>query len=368
MKTTIGALKLALARVMKATDTKNVVAVLDDKGIFSLHGYFGGAHAKAIVKAMESGSIGRFRTNLNGKLIAGILSGLPADTEVRLNKVARGIQFAFGGAKIVLDHTEELQLEAFDADKSKVTEVTVAKASDFSAALRSVMSFASKDDLRFFLRGICIHGSADGQMILAATDGFRVGVRKTQLSMAADLSIILPREFAFGLADILEGDKLVAISVQTTADTVRRMIFATDDFTLNAPLLSAKFPDYAKVIPGADRANFAVEVNAREMASAIERMSLVSTTSVSLGFYPSDEQIIVRSTDEESREAVGVSYIQRADDKMLPMFCPRYLTAALACPGDETVTIMSIPTKTGSGILIENQAKDWKAFVMGVNA
>ena len=343
---------------MKATESRNILAELTVEG-FYLHGYSNGAHAKANVDYEDDGV--NFKANLNGKLIAGILSGMPGNTDVHIKKVTRGIEFKFGGAKLILDEVQELDLEDFENVVATPEVVASIKASDFSDALKSVVTFASKDDTRFYLRGVFMT-SVEGKMVLVATDGFRMAENKTSFDLRDDSEgVIIPREFAHGMADILDGDSTVQILMMKSDPldgiNVRRVIFKTDNFELNSPVICGKFPNYSAVIPTEDQVMFSLNTDQKQFLNAIERIALVSGAYVRLSF--NENGVIVQSPDGESSElSAGMNCNGKTHEQG---YTARYLASAINATDSGVIKLFSQPGK----LLLKNERQGWQAVVMG---
>jgi len=107
---------------------------------------------------------------------------------------------------------------------------------------------ASMDDARPVLTGVLVE-IEDGDMTLAAADGFRLSVRKAHLSSPAPGAIkaIIPARALSELARILgDEEKTVTMILPPNRGQV---IFRTKNLELVSQLIEGTFPDYRGIIP-----------------------------------------------------------------------------------------------------------------------
>ena len=119
---------------------------------------------------------------------------------------------------------------------------------DFKDMIQQVAFAASDDEARPVLQGVKMDVVENG-ITLAATDGFRISVRKEALSfpVAQDISILIPARAMNELARIFsEADKSVRMVVPPNRGQV---IFRLKDAELVSQLIDGNFPDYKSIIP-----------------------------------------------------------------------------------------------------------------------
>ncbi|MBB5515456.1 DNA polymerase-3 subunit beta [Rubricella aquisinus] len=134
----------------------------------------------------------------------------------------------------------------------------------------------STEETRYYLNGVYMH-AADGPngatLRCVATDGHRLARIDADLPDGADTlpGVIVPRKTVGELGKLLsDDDMIIAVSVSET-----KVRFATPDITLTSKVIDGTFPDYTRVIPK-DNPN-RLEVDAKEFASAVDRVSTVSS-------------------------------------------------------------------------------------------
>ena len=131
------------------------------------------------------------------------------------------------------------------ADFSEGLDINV---SDLKEMIQQVVFAASTDDARPILTGVLT--SVEGnQVTLAAADGFRLSVRKAQLSSTAPRSIsaIIPARALGELARISgDGNQVVTMVLPPNRGQV---VFRMSEIELVSQLIEGSFPDYEQIIP-----------------------------------------------------------------------------------------------------------------------
>jgi DNA polymerase-3 subunit beta len=131
------------------------------------------------------------------------------------------------------------------ADLSQGVQVNVA---DLKEMIQQVAFAASSDEARPILTGVllAVNGS---RMTMAAADGFRLSVRKTDLEtpVARPINAVIPARALTELARIAgEGDQTVTMIMPPGRGQV---IFRLKEAELVSQLIEGSFPDYEQIIP-----------------------------------------------------------------------------------------------------------------------
>ena len=122
------------------------------------------------------------------------------------------------------------------------------KVNDLKEMIRQVAFAASTDEARPILTGVLVTIEA-GYLTMAAADGFRLSVRKTELTSAAARSVVavVPARALSELARIAgDGDRDVEMILPPGRGQV---IFQMKDIQLVSQLIEGTFPDYEQIIP-----------------------------------------------------------------------------------------------------------------------
>jgi len=121
---------------------------------------------------------------------------------------------------------------------------------DLKELIRQVVFAASTDEARPILTGVMVEIEGN-QITLAAADGFRLSVRKADLSSSdsQQISAVIPARALSELARIAgDGDEVVTMVVPPGRGQV---IFRTKDVELVSQLIEGTFPEYEQIIPQA---------------------------------------------------------------------------------------------------------------------
>lgn len=134
----------------------------------------------------------------------------------------------------VTDLSQGLQLNVTDL-KEMIQQVAFAASS-------------ATDEARPVLTGVMVNVKGN-KLVMAAADGFRLSVRKAELSSPATRAInaIVPARALIELARIAaDGDKIVTMAMPSGRGQV---IFRMDDIELASQLIEGTYPDYEQIIP-----------------------------------------------------------------------------------------------------------------------
>ncbi len=119
---------------------------------------------------------------------------------------------------------------------------------DVKEMIQQVAFAASADEARPVLQGVSltVNGS---ELMMAATDGFRISVRKTQLSSSVHqpIAAIVPARALNELARVAgDGEQTVVMVLPPGRGQV---LFHMKDVELVSQLIDGNFPDYRAIIP-----------------------------------------------------------------------------------------------------------------------
>jgi DNA polymerase-3 subunit beta len=122
------------------------------------------------------------------------------------------------------------------------------KVSEIKEMIQQVAFAASSDDARPVLQGVMVTVK-EGEITLAATDGFRISVRKAALAapVRSAVNAIIPARAMSELARIAsDGEETVTMVIPQGRGQV---IFHLKDAELVSQLIDGNFPDYRAIVP-----------------------------------------------------------------------------------------------------------------------
>jgi DNA polymerase III subunit beta len=192
----------------------------------------------------EEGSI-----TVPARLLTDLVSTLPNDTvhlSVNSSTCTLSVRCSSSSTEIKgIDAQEFPPMPATD-----MSEGVRIKVSDFKEMVQQVTFAASTDEARPVLQGIQTTVNAE-DIVMAATDGFRVSVRKLPLTspVRKTMSMIIPARALNELARIAtDGEGEVCMIIPSGRGQV---VFRLDSAELVSQLIDGSFPDYKVIVPRA---------------------------------------------------------------------------------------------------------------------
>jgi len=131
------------------------------------------------------------------------------------------------------------------SDPGKGVQINI---SDLKEMIQQVVFAASTDEARPVLMGVLVSLN-DGQITMAAADGFRISERKASLSqpVSQPMTAIIPARAMSELARVAsEADQTVSMLVTPQRSQV---IFRLKDVEVVSQLIDGNYPDYKQVVP-----------------------------------------------------------------------------------------------------------------------
>ena len=245
-------------------------------------------------------------TTVSAHLLYDIVRKLPDGAEVDIAVADGHAMISAGRSNFRLP---TLPVEDFPTisggDMPDAFSVTAADMRDMIDATRFAIS---TEETRYYLNGIYIHKSEQGDLCAVATDGHRLALTRQGLPAGASSmpSVIVPRKAVTELRKLLDDfDGEIGMSLSDT-----RAEFSFGTVRLKTKLIDGTFPDYTRVIPrGNDRI---MQVDSASFSAAVDRVSTISSEksrSVKMRLQPGSLSLSASSTDASSAdEALEVSY------------------------------------------------------------
>lgn len=216
----------------------------------------------------EEGSV-----TVPSRTFADLVSTLPADSvTLALNTRTQTLNVRCG--------TNSTEIKGIDAQEfppmpvPDLAEGVNLSVADFKEMIQQVAFAASADEARPTLQGVLTTISG-AEMTLAATDGFRISVRKLALEDAPALqrAVIIPARALTELARIaVDGEQQVIMNLPPGRGQV---VFHLKNAELSSVLIEGNFPDFRAIIPRSFKTHTVVSkgelLNACKQAEIIAR-------------------------------------------------------------------------------------------------
>ncbi|MBV9174951.1 MAG: DNA polymerase III subunit beta [Chloroflexi bacterium] len=203
-------------------------------------------------------------------------------------------------------------------------------------AINQVVFAAAPDDTRPVLAGVLMR-MGNGELTLAAADGFRLAVRTLPLPDGGpDLTMIVPARTLSEVARLLPDDSDEQVAINTTPNG-NQVYFGFGKTEITSRLIDGQFPDYQRIIPSDSKTR--VELSTTDFLRATRAAAVFARDNsniVRLECSPSREDaelalgsVLVKSTSAEMGDNEGrLDASVQGDDTQIA-FNGRYLRDAL---------------------------------------
>jgi DNA polymerase III subunit beta len=296
---------------------------------------------------IEEGSI-----TVPARTFTDLVGTLPSDSmQLTLNPRTQTLNVRCGGSNTDIKGIDAQEFPPMPVpDLSEGIELNVA---DFKEMIQQVAFAASGDEARPVLQGVMM-SVAGSEMTLAATDGFRISVRKAALSNPANrpMSAIIPAKALSELARIAaDGEQTVTMVVPPGRG---QALFHLKDAELISQLIEGNYPDYKAIIPRSFKTrtilSTAAFLKACRQAEIIAREgnNVIRLNMTPGGDQPGQVEISAQTEETGSSEIVVDATIEGSP--LLIAFNVRFLREVLDVVKTPNVTLES-NTATTPGLL-----------------
>lgn len=238
---------------------------------------------------------------------------------------------------------------------------------DLREMIQQVAFAASTDDARPVLTGVLAEAS-EGELTLAAADGFRLSVRTAELedSKAGPFKAIIPARALSELSRVLsDGDQTVSMMLPAGRGQV---IFRAKNVELVSQLIEGTFPDYAGIIPTSHSTRSIISTSAfRKACKAAEIFAREAAHSARLRLTPGGElepgtlEISATSAETGSNETTVEATIEGEPAEIA--FNVRFLVDVLSVIDNPNVSLET-STPSSPGVIRPVGREDFLHVVM----
>jgi DNA polymerase-3 subunit beta len=263
-----------------------------------------------------------------------IASTLPASGTVRITQKGENVTVACGDFEAELVGLGASEFPEFKA--GAMSHEFTMPSPVLKRLLDRVKHAIGTDACRFYLNGIYLHQTAEGEFKAVATDGHRlaVAIAPRIVGIEAFQGVIIPRKTIGVLLKFLAG---AASDVTISTDTLNRVKFALGPITLITKPIDATYPDYERVIPKGNERKLMVNkkafLSALASVDAVRHSNLCNAIKMSLA--PGAVIISSHVFENGSAKFALNGATAYAGPPMEVGIQARYLRSALALAGDE---------------------------------
>ncbi len=292
------------------------------------------------LRAAISGDIaGEGGVVVPGRLLTDLVRLLPDDTVTLAYEEGDGVLAVTSGT-----HASRLNVySAEDFPRLPPTDIplhTIA-APALLATIEKVARAASRDESRPVLTGILVRFEGD-QLIMAATDSYRLAVKETQLEETGpELDAIIPARALQELARLAGGSGEVQLGVHEN-----HVVFNAGDVWLTSRRIDGQFPNYKQLLPETFEAEI---VTSREpLLEVIRRAGVLAQRNAPLRLRFAEGELAVSAQTQDVGEAHESIQIDYAGEPLEIGFNPDFLRDGLEAVSGDTVQLKLInPLRPG---------------------
>ncbi len=219
------------------------------------------------------------------RLIAEFVSNLPRGEQVSIMADGARVEVVAGSCKSTINGAladDFPELPGMETEKTVQFSVSV---EDFKVGLGQVMMAASNDMTRPALTGVYFN-TFEGNLYVAATDGYRLAERRLVQKTAAEVAAIVPSS---SLQEVMRSLSEDVETVEILFDETQ-VRFRLGTIEVTSKLVDGSFPDYRQLIP-----------KQTEIAVELEKSELVRVTKLAALFAREVGGSVVCSTNAEKK-------------------------------------------------------------------
>lgn len=276
-------------------------------------------------KVAKPGSI-----TLPAKLVSEFISSLPKGT-VELSVKSNKMTISSGTYQSIINGIEADEFPELPAIDEKTSIHYAIETNDFKQAVSQTIITTSNDSTRPVLTGVYWH-SFDGNVYLAATDGYRLSERRL-VKTDSDVAAIVPTS---SLQEVMRTitDSVTEIDVLFDETQVR---FRVGDAEITSRLIDGNYPDYRQLIP--KKSETSIELKSTDFIRTVKIAGLFareSGGSITLKADSDKNNLSIHSIASELGENTSsVEGIVAGDGQVT--LNSRYLSEALGAVDGDTV-------------------------------
>jgi len=282
-------------------------------------------------------------TTIPARTISDLVSTLPKDQVLMdLDESTQKLHVSSGTTNTDIKCIDSQEFPPMPTpDLSEGVQINV---SDIKEMIQQVAFAASQDEARPVLTGVLVEGEGN-TLRMAAADGFRLSIRKAELSsdIGDSFSVIIPARALTELARIAGDSKGVVTMAFPRGRS--QVVFRMKDVELTSQLIEGTFPDFKQVIPNRYETRTIIATDALLKAcKQAEIFARESSHIARVSIKPGDEEmapgtveIFAQSEETGSNETVVDATIDGPG--VLIAFNVRYLRDVLEVVGTPNVAL-----------------------------
>ena len=294
------------------------------------------------------------------RLLTEFVGNLP-HTNIDLETDETKLKISAGGYKSVINSTVA---DDYPALPNSAEEHSFTIAADLlKSAISGVALVAGNDVTRPILTGVYFY-STDGQMYMAATDGYRLAERKI-IKLDNDFAAIIPSSTLADVTRLINNEKEITVKYND-----EQITFVTGETSITSRLIDGKYIDYQQLIP--TQTNFTITVDRADfikITKVAELFARETAGSIIIEGNPTEKTLSVRSITSqlgENTSSIEADIEVSGGEDCMVSLNSKYLLDALNCIDGEKVA-MKFNGKL-SPVLLIGQDDSYRHIIMPVKA
>jgi DNA polymerase-3 subunit beta len=194
---------------------------------------------------------------------------------------------------------------------------------------------ASRDESRPVLTGVLVRFESD-QLIMAATDSYRLAVKETKLAAAApELDAIIPARALQELVRLAAAAEQVELGVHENY-----VIFGVGQAWLTSRRIDGQFPNYKQLLPETFEAEIAIQREA--LLEVVRRAGVMAQRNAPLRLRFAKGELTISAQTQDVGEATESLPIDFAGEEIEIGFNPDFLRDGLEAVASDTIQLKLI--------------------------
>lgn len=312
------------------------------------------------IKAYVRGKIeteGEF--TVDAKLFNNYVNYLPKEN-IELELKESGLEIKSKNQETIINGLEAEDFPLIP-DVNKDNEIELSSG-DLKLALQGVMFAASLDSSRAEINAVnfCFES---GELILAATDSYRLAEKKIKITNTQEHNLIIPLKTLQELFRILseQGEQKIKIYLNEN-----QIMFVFDGVELISRVIDGKYPDYKQIIP----AEFTIKAKCliNELIPAIKAVSLFCKQGINdirLNFDEKDQKIVIATASSHTGHSLAKVSADIEGNSGDIVFNYRYLLDGLNNIDSDEVYI-KVNNNASPGLVQPTQGQEHLYLVMPI--
>jgi len=264
------------------------------------------------------------------KLLSEFVLSLPSD-KVTLETKENNLTISCGGFTATIPGVGK---DEFPPVPEKKKEASKTKKDIFVKSIGAVLSAAATDEGRPILTGVKIQ-KKDGDMVLAATDGYRLSVKRSDVGISGLTDIVIPARALSEIVRVsMEEKETDTVEIAVIGDG--QLGFYLGNTEIYTRAIDGEYPNYEKIIPKTTTTKAVLdhEVFLRAVKSAA--IFARDNANIIKLHFEKDEVVISANTPQVGENTVTVSTKIEGEDQDIA-FNSRFLLEFLGSIDEEKI-------------------------------